>query len=52
MRFSFVSTLVVALAAEGAVAITWFGKSGVFINPKHLSKFVSNKFYLISRIDN
>jgi len=27
MRFSFVSTLVVALAAEGALAITWFGKS-------------------------
>lgn len=27
MRFSFVSTLVVALVAEGAVASTWFGKS-------------------------
>jgi len=27
MRFSFLSTLVVALAAEGAVASTWFGKS-------------------------
>ncbi|OCK92564.1 uncharacterized protein K441DRAFT_662639 [Cenococcum geophilum 1.58] len=27
MRFSFVSTLVVALATEGAIASTWFGKS-------------------------
>ncbi|KAF2500748.1 hypothetical protein BU16DRAFT_502778 [Lophium mytilinum] len=27
MRFSFASTLVVALAAEGAVASTWFGKT-------------------------
>lgn len=27
MRFSFASTLVVALATEGAIASTWFGKS-------------------------
>ena len=30
MRFSFSTALVLALAAEGTIASTWFGKAGMY----------------------